>query len=619
MVRGLSSEEFCFVCNCNVGEADLYCADLDLKTAWRPRADEVEWPILLLLGCYHPKHVFEIAPVRRSSVSTALARWENSFRWRRAFDEGRCHSTCNPWRYLKTARHGRKLCPIPLSYREEEFVHGVRYSVMAAFKRGLQGGTRRTPLCIRYALEKLEKGSMGALMTDKDGGFCIVDKNQLWNTMRKTLEGECYSKFSPHSLFGEDLRIEYTQVCREVSEITGDKNLLMALLGDMWQKPGNEFSDMQATIKTHKCSGKVGIRALHSTPASPFRPAMRWISTTLGSRLKTMKHILKDSGDLLRQLERLRLPASCKFLTADIKEFFMSGQHRELIDFSAAVIEQEAEQIMYRKLATFIVENQVVTLRNQEDIAYKVKRGSGMGVACSGEISDLCFHGLCEKDFATVPEEQSRAGVLFYARFKDDILMIVDGDFSRWSEFWRTLKRKARFFEVEVTKISKDSVVFLDVELWKGPRFHHTGYLDHRPYSKETSIWTPLSTNSCHPPAVHDAWPKAMERRFELLSSSRREREVACELFRARLRRESTETFCRSTRTSCYTRLILPYRTLWRESRLGNALYRIGTCYSEDWSRLSLSWRLGDRRLAHRVRSLNWMAHEDADAYNVWR
>lgn len=62
-------------------------------------------------------------------------------------------------------------------------------------------------------------------------------------------------------------------------------------------------------------------------------------------------------------------------------------------------------------------------------------------------------------------------GILFYGRFKDDILVvIVDGDVSIWNTFWQEFKRRAKFFEVGVTGMRRDAAVFLDVELWKkGP------------------------------------------------------------------------------------------------------------------------------------------------------
>lgn len=62
----------------------------------------------------------------------------------------------------------------------------------------------------------------------------------------------------------------------------------------------------------------------------------------------------------MKKVASIVLPPTCKFLTADIKDFFMSGEHKELIEHSCAAIGdgEEAEKDVYRRQARFITGNQ---------------------------------------------------------------------------------------------------------------------------------------------------------------------------------------------------------------------------------------------------------------------
>ena len=54
----------------------------------------------------------------------------------------------------------------------------------------------------------------------------------------------------------------------------------------------------------------------------------------------------------------------------------------------------------------------------------------------------------------------------------------------------------------------------LDVEIFKGCRFTKRGLLDYRIFTKETSIWRPLSPWSAHPGYALRAWPISQCIRF---------------------------------------------------------------------------------------------------------
>ena len=115
-------------------------------------------------------------------------------------------------------------------------------------------------------------------------------------------------------------------------------------------------------------------------------------------------------------------------------------------------------------------------------------------------------------------------------------------------------------------------ILLLDVDFFRGRRWKASGLLDFRLHVKDSSIWQPLSVDSCHAASVHAEWPQAMIGRMFKRFSDRGEA-AACVLeFASRLR----STLCfdqdldvsgvplrshyRRERKAC---MVLPFRHEW--------------------------------------------------------
>ena len=87
--------------------------------------------------------------------------------------------------------------------------------------------------------------------------------------------------------------------------------------------------------------------------------------------------------------------------------------------------------------------------------------------------------------------------------------------------FFRFLKARARYFRIQVESITRESATFLDVEVYKGPKWESSGRLDTRLHLKATSQWSPLAPWSDHPMSVHRSWPRAeLARRVNLCNNT---------------------------------------------------------------------------------------------------
>ena len=71
--------------------------------------------------------------------------------------------------------------------------------------------------------------------------------------------------------------------------------------------------------------------------------------------------------------------------------------------------------------------------------------------------------------------------------------------------------------------MSGESVVCLDSELYKGPRWKSARKLDSRTHTKPSSLGVPLSPLSSHPKWVHKWWPLGEIRRFARRSTQHKE------------------------------------------------------------------------------------------------
>ena len=98
-------------------------------------------------------------------------------------------------------------------------------------------------------------------------------------------------------------------------------------------------------------------------------------------------------------------------------------------------------------------------------------------------------------------------------RYRDDIFLIArSGTLTKhWKHAAVTYKSPCL---IEGWVVSSESVVHLDTELYKGPRWKTMRMLDSRPHIKPSSSGVPLSLLSSHPKWVHNWWPLGEIRRF---------------------------------------------------------------------------------------------------------
>ena len=220
---------------------------------------------------------------------------------------------------------------------------------------------------------------------------------------------------------------------------------------------------------------------------------------------------------MLDHVGKTRVPKEARLIKADIKHFFLSGSPGQLVEDCLTIVPPD-QKLVFRRICTWILENQYVQHPVHKNDVLHVIRGSGMGLPCSGDIADAAL--LVRMDRWIIAAKRA-FDVHLFVRYKDDVFVVQSGTHPKRNLFWRTAREKAGYFKIDDLELSYTRMQYLDVFFWKGPRWESSGILDFRPFRKESSRWLPLTEDSWHHPTVHLAWPRAMLETFEKHSSKK--------------------------------------------------------------------------------------------------
>ena len=563
------------------------------KTAFVPAAFEIPWPIEFILR-HHQKHVFMNRRLpSMGEVGKALDVWANSLRWRAFFHiksyqdggmPGPSEAKCDRWWRLRG-----NTCSAPftgvLPEVWEAFIsdacrsaYGACLSMRSKFSFNRNRVSNMNSI-VRLGLSMLKSGEYGAVPTDKDGGYAMVHKTSFVAALIQSMGQNTYDRdVMLHDLSAQDYVENYASLVQWIAEDAHDPTLGHALLRDVRMGNRRFISRVIANVKTHKQPGNMGLRIIHSSPGLCISPAMRWISEHIRQFFSDKPHLLRDTDDLLFKLLSVVVSESAKLVRFDIRDYFMSGSHAQIADLAARCFPQHL-QTCARALIFFILSEQVVVIHGC-DQAWKVRKGAGMGLLCAGEISDAALYFLAEEHFAMDPEICAKYNIVFYSRFKDDGLYIVDSPRELHLQFVEQFKAKAGVYGIDFESISYETADMLDVTVFKGKKWRLTGRLDHSLYVKPSSQWRPLLCSSYHAPAVHLAWPVGMVKRFSRRFSNPHESYAAVLKFCSSLRASSgidlnsileerrREPSSPSPGIFSLPRLVLPYRREWMWSRV---------------------------------------------------
>ena len=165
----------------------------------------------------------------------------------------------------------------------------------------------------------------------------------------------------------------------------------------------------------------------------------------------------------------------------------------------------------FRTIVTWVLKNQfVLHPLNTRDVL-KVVLGARMWLPCAGDIADAAL--LAKLDLWVInPQVRRQFSLHWYSTFKDDLIFVIGGTMATRNTFFSRVRELGGYFRFDPLELSTTEMVYLDLRISFGPRWHSSGLMDYAPYRKPSSKWLPLTPDSFHHPSVHRSWPDALVR-----------------------------------------------------------------------------------------------------------
>lgn len=268
-------------------------------------------------------------------------------------------------------------------------------------------------------------------------------------------------------------------------------------------------------IKVHKASGLCG---------RPIVPSTRWVTTPASiladhllqqiMREANIPWLVKDTKSLIVDLEQTPIAErEGVFITADIASLYTNidtkmGLEQVRLFLHEQNVPQERMELLMA-LLSFVMENSYLSFK---DCVYHQIDGTAMGTSVAPVYANIVVYML-ERD--TV--RQMGADLRLYRRFLDDVFAFIRRD--RAVEFQTRLNSLTPKLRFEFSSDPHEAA-FLDLHIYKGPRFLQSGIFDLRVHQKKMNLYLYIPFRSFHTTAAKRAFIQTELMRYIRNSSS---------------------------------------------------------------------------------------------------
>ena len=220
--------------------------------------------------------------------------------------------------------------------------------------------------------------------------------------------------------------------------------------------------------------------------------ASRWLHHTLEPLLTRFPAYLKDSKEVILDLEQLVVPKHCILMTADVTSLYpsiptslglMTLRHTLSIetDWSASKIE------LILELSSWVLNNMYLHF---DEISYLQTNGTAMGTPFAVVYAIIYLHFHESRVL-----EKLRFTPIYFKRFIDDILVIVH---SRQQAIKFLENYNDVYANIILTSNIGESVDFLDNTIFKGHRLGNMKRLDCKTFQKPQNRYLYIPPTSYH-------------------------------------------------------------------------------------------------------------------------
>lgn len=341
---------------------------------------------------------------------------------------------------------------------------------------------------------------------DKGLGLTIMDTAWYLEKGNKLLQSG-YEAVT-HAQARDTISLQWNRLCRSVSASTSSPALRRLLQS----KPPSAHSIpvLYLMPKLHKTP--VGVRPIVAGHSYCFTPAAAVLDKSLSFSFADSQVILSDSATLIRKLEEMKITdKDCFLASADISNLYGEIPLDELRTLCVDVIRSTTDPWLLHLLDPVLYCNIIEFKGN----LFRQTTGVAMGSPFGPTAANLFLH---KKIDSLLTSRELFPEILAVYRYLDDVFFILASN-TIIAEFHNRLNslHSAMKFTLETSNASCD---FLDITIFKGPRFGAASLLDTRVFQKPMNKFLYIPYSSFHRSTTLKAFLGTETRRFIRNSSS---------------------------------------------------------------------------------------------------
>ena len=229
--------------------------------------------------------------------------------------------------------------------------------------------------------------------------------------------------------------------------------------------------------------------------------------------------LLADSRHLINILKTITLSPDTLLATLDVKSLYEVIPQQVGIDIATrwymlSTSHPPIPRHFIRTMLQFILNHNIFQFNAR---TYKQIMGVAMGTRMAPTFANLFMADVEEDLFHRASTRFPR--LLLWMRYIDDIFLLWPGSPQQLCDFVDFLNTGHPTINLTL-QYNMQSIDFLDINIYKGPRFQSSGILDLQPHYKLTNTFSYLHFSSSYPPHVQTGLIKGELTRLLRLSSS---------------------------------------------------------------------------------------------------
>ena len=398
----------------------------------------------------------------------------------------------------------------------EDYLEATQAEIACAPITNAKGNTNKAELVALNAIKN--DRSIIVKPFDKGRGIAILNHVDYQAEIERQLTSHHYEKLE------SDLTAQTKELVQEtLIELFSSKEIEESTFE--YLSPHNHkirTPVMYVLPKIHKAppaNSKFAGRPIISGNGSPTEKISEFVDYFLLPIVQKQNTYVKDTNHILKVLEATPLPKTVLLATLDVVAMYTNTPQEEALDACQEAYEKaekgnyginKISSISLRKLLELILTKNCFEFNNQ---FFLQKIGCAMGSQASPEICDIVMHRL---ENQIIPTDSK---ILKWLRYRDDILLLYDGTPLELENLIKSLNEIHSFLKFTV-EVSNFEVTYLDLKIFKGPRFQSKGFLDTKIYTKPTETFQYLDRNSAHPLATFKGFIKGEVLRYARLCNN---------------------------------------------------------------------------------------------------